>query len=356
MRLNLIQFLSNASFFTSLIFIPLFAAEVGASPWEIGVIGAVYSISVFFSSYIAGKASDRFSERLVMRVGLLLSSVSFLLQILADSPLSLALVRALAGFCVGIYPPALLSYVYWQRRNIGKFISYSSLGWAFGSFFAGLLAAFQSIFLASSLLFAISFLLTLGLPEPHTEHVHSGFFSLKPLWDNWRVYLSFLSRHTGASAVWIIYPIYLENLGATRFWVGLIYTTNLLGQFFLMQRLTGIPCTRMIRWGYLLSAIAFLFLGLIPSYWWAFPGMLLIACSWSFIYVGSNSLLLELNLEKATAVGLLNSTISMASVIGSLVGGVTAGAFSYRAVFLLASFLALVSLVTFKSQGKCTVN
>ncbi len=57
--------------------------------------------------------------------------------------------------------------------------------------------------------------------------------------------------------------------------------------------------------GDLLSAAAFIALIPLTVYYQAIPGMVLIAFSYSFLYVGSMRELIETNVEKGAAAGLL---------------------------------------------------
>jgi predicted MFS family arabinose efflux permease len=65
------------------------------------------------------------------------------------------------------------------------------------------------------------------------------------------------------------------------------------------------------------------------------------------MYVGSLNHLLENNAEKATAAGMLNSAVSLAGIIGPIIGGITAELFGYKTVLYNASALTLISFIMF---------
>ncbi len=62
--------------------------------------------------------------------------------------------------------------------------------------------------------------------------------------------------------------------------------------------------------------------------------MVLVALSWSFLYVGSTELLLCRNDDKAAAAGLITTVISLAIVTGSLIGGAVLHYYGFVAVFM----------------------
>lgn len=63
-----------------------------------------------------------------------------LAQPFAVDPWTLLVSRSLLGFCVGMYPAALLAYAKTADSLMGKFSSWGSLGWALGNGLAGVVA------------------------------------------------------------------------------------------------------------------------------------------------------------------------------------------------------------------------
>lgn len=131
----------------------------------------------------------------------------------------------------------------------------------------------------------------------------------------------------------------------------MIYMINPTLQFFIMRRLDRYDNTFLIHAGDLLSAAAFLVLIPLTIYYQAIGGMILIAFSYSFLYVGSMNELIKNNEEKGAAAGLLNSSIALASIIGALVGGVIMEFFGFQAVMAAGAFFALVSYVVMRFRS-----
>ncbi len=348
MRINNIQFLANMANVLSLLFIPVFAESLGATYLEIGFIVGIFSASTLLSSFIFGRVADLHHLRSVLLFGFGVAVATFFLQVFARDPVSLMLARALAGFSVGIYPGALIAYVHYRKQSLGRFISLGSLGWMVGFFAAGLIGDMNMLFLLSSLFYLICFLLAFKLQDIEKPQVNLSYFSLDTLLKNAGPYFGLFLRHTGAVGVWTIFPLYLRQLGATDFWIGLIYAVNPAVQFLVMRRLDELGNEKLIHIGYPLSAVGFVSFILAPSYLYIIPGMFIIACSWSFLYVGSTRLVVEMNPDKATAAGLINSMIGAAGVVGALLGGFFSQFFGFRATMFAATFFCLAGFLLFK--------
>ncbi|MGP8337862.1 MAG: MFS transporter [Methanosarcinaceae archaeon] len=348
MRFNTIQFLTNSSYMMSIIFVPMFAESLSATYFEIGMISAIFGATSFISSFIFGKAADIHRLKSVIILGLLTSTITFFLQIFAYDPFSLAIVRGLAGFSTGMYPAALLAYVHYQKYSIGKFSSIGAIGWMVGFLLAALIGDIIYLFALSSLFYCFALISALQMKNIERPTIHVTYFSIATFTSNIGTYLSFFVRHSGAVAVWTIFPLYLTSLGASTFCIGTIYAINPAVQFLVMRRLDGYENERLIIWGHLLSVVAFASYIVVPNYLFVIPGMIIVACSWSFLYVGSNQLLVERNIDKATAAGLFYSMIGGAGIVGALIGGTLSQLYGFVAVLISASILSMVSIVIFR--------
>jgi len=358
MKANAIQLLSNLALSASLLFIPNLAKDLGASNVDVGIIGAVYGIATFMSSYIFGRASDVYSRRLFIRLGLAASALTLFLQVLTDpsspvsfwaSPSMLALARGLAGFALGIFPPALTAYVYELKNSMGEFTSFGALGWSVGTFVAGLLAMYWSAFLLSSVSLTLAFLISLTLPNVKGPRLQVPLFPKKLLVKNWYVYVPYLLRHTGASCIWIIFPLYIAYLGGDKFWIGVIYTVNTGSQFVVMRYADRLRDRTLLNAGFILSITTFLVFMVAQNFYQLLPAQVLLASSWSCLYVGSLLHLMKRNVEKATSTGLLSSVISLSGVFGAILGGVISQLFEFKATMYAAALLTTIGFILFRA-------
>ncbi|OPY15905.1 MAG: hypothetical protein A4E23_01907 [Methanomethylovorans sp. PtaU1.Bin073] len=159
-------------------------------------------------------------------------------------------------------------------------------------------------------------------------------------------------RHTGAVAVWVILPLYMAFLGASNFWIGIIYAINPAIQFLIMRRLDKFRNEWLIKWGIITSGLAFISYSLAQNFYSIIPGMVLIAFGWAFLYVGANRLVVERNIEKASSAGILNASTSAADIAGSLLGGTIMQYLGYRQTMIFAIVCGILSLSFFVWMNK----
>lgn len=193
------------------------------------------------------------------------------------------LFRGLAGLSIGMIPGSITALAW--GGSLGLFSGLGSLGYTIGNFLPGILKKNFFIFSASALFCLIGFILGFFIKE-EKKYVYVPLFPLQLIRKNLRVYLPFFIRHSAAQAIWAIFPIYLNQLGASKFQIGLMYAINPFAQFIFM--------------------------------------ILMEKKKSATLYLGSIKFLLKNNLEQATATGFLNSVIGLSGIIGPLIGGMIA--------------------------------
>ena len=352
MKSNLIRFLTFAAIMSSWSYLSIFARGLGISDPEIGLIVAAYSSALFLSSFIFGRASDRYGRKVFLIVGLALSSLAFFFQIFARDLLALMLTRVLAGFCVGIFPASLIAYVHENKEDLSRFSSFGSMGWTFGLFVAGLIAinsSIEGVFTFSSLLFIPAFLAASKMRFGKHRSVNVPALPIKIVKKNLQLYLSVLIRHSGAHMIWTFWPLFLLTLGADLFWVAAIQAINGATQFVFMYTLSSkIGYTSSIAGGLILACITFFSFTLAENFWQIIPAQILLGVSWSLLYVGGLRYLMDRNVEKATVSGLFDSALSLSSIIGPLIGAIVVSFGGYSTTMYLASALSFVSFLLFR--------
>lgn len=338
--LGIIALLINSAIEASIIFIPLLADELGASRFDVGIVGVSYGMAYFASSLFFSWQSDRKGRVKFIRIGLGLSSIAFFLQTLASDLLTLMIFRGITGFCLGISSAVLFAYAFEAEGNVGKYSSYGALGWVIGAIAAAIIKEYNSLFTLSSLLCLAAFLLTLRLKEISPQRrpilAHPGQVIAR----NWKVYLPFFLRHLGANAAWIILPLFLVSIGATKLWISLLWTINFSGQFIAMRYAERFRETKMFSLGLVLSGIVFLSYALSTHYLQLLPVQVILALGWSSLYVGCLVLLMRSGEEHGTSAGLLFSTISFCSAIGPFLGGLLSEMMGFKAVMLFAAIMS----------------
>ena len=113
MPLVLILSLSSITFITmkgSRILITLYAVDMGAGPFETGILFALYGLFPFLLAIAAGRIADRFDNRLLMYWGLGTYTVSLVLPFFLSS-LSMLFIVAPVSYGAHVVVPPLFGVI-----------------------------------------------------------------------------------------------------------------------------------------------------------------------------------------------------------------------------------------------------
>jgi MFS family permease len=345
LQANLINFLLYSAIMSSHMFIPLLSADLGASSFEVGLVGAAFGVAYLLSSLFFGWKSDLLGRLRFIRFGLAASSLAFLAQTLSFSLTALFVIRALVGFSLGISTAALIAYIYESSGNMGRFSSYGSLGWIGGALAAATLTGYNTLFIFSAMLCLAAFLVSLSMQETVSAEPKNVPRPLAVARRNSSVLLAFFLRHLGATAIWIILPLFFTSLGASKTWIGLLWGINFAFQFIAMRLVEKFSEKTVFLTGQILSVVVFLGYTLINNYLHVIPLQVLLGVSWAFLYVGSLLVVLKSGEEKGTASGVFFSAINLSGAVGPLVGGLISQLFGYRSVMLFAAAITMAGLL-----------
>ena len=334
-----VQFLSNVSMMVVVVYIPLLARGFGANSQQIGLLVACYQVMILGSSIVFGRCADYGDRKKFVVAGLAAATAALGLHMFARNLGWLFVVRVLAGACVGIFPAALIAYFYDRSRLLGRFTGFGSLGWGIGALTLGMLNPGWVFPAAAIVMAATAILAWAGLKHEHVR-LEQPFLDTRVLRRSWPIYLSFLLRHVGAFSIWSIFPVFLADLGASRLWVGIVFAINPFGQVLFMNLLERAGERMLIILGFVLSALVFFSFGLVTSFKQVVPIQVILALSWSCLYLGSLRELMRVNPERSTAAGMFQSVLSLSAVGGALLLGLTGG-FGYRTVMFVAAGLAV---------------
>jgi multidrug resistance protein len=173
--LFLTVFLDLLGFGIVIPFLPMFAERLGVSTFGIGWILAIYSLAQLLFAPVLGRVSDRVGRRPIIMLGLLGSSLGYLIYASANSFELLLLSRALHGACAATVPTAQ-AYIADTTTDAGRARGMGLIGAAFGLGFVlgpalgGLLGHSSlrvPVFFASVLTFANLIFAWQRLPESH---------------------------------------------------------------------------------------------------------------------------------------------------------------------------------------------
>ena len=90
--------------------IPFYAEDLGASPTELGLLMAVYSLMQFLFAPMWGRISDRIGRKPVIMIGIFGLAVSFFLMALSTELWMLFAARIIGGFLSAANMPTVMAY------------------------------------------------------------------------------------------------------------------------------------------------------------------------------------------------------------------------------------------------------
>ena len=341
------------------IFIPLIVFELSGTTEWVGIITFLSATATLVSLFIFGRLADKFGLKKFIHTGLLLSAITVLFQILAlpsflNNLYILIFTRTLFSFCIGIFPPALTAYAYEKSHRIGHFAGMASLGFGIGSLVAGYITNDMMIFILGSVIYLCSLFLSCQIVFPFRVKLKIPWFPKRLIKENIHIYLPILLRHTGATAIWTFYVVYLALFGLSKFEIGILYLLNAGLQYFIMAALDDFDNRKLLSGGLLLSAFVFFAFTFGKTFIHFMPMQILLAFSFSLLYVGSLKELVEKNVEHATVSGLLSSTMYLSYILGSTIGTLISSVayaqtnnliLSYQYVMYFAAIMTLAGFV-----------
>ncbi|HEX67752.1 MAG TPA: MFS transporter [bacterium] len=360
MLIFLLSFLDKWAVYSSWLFIPILAKEMGANLFQVGLVSFFFGLGGCISYYLFGRLSDVLGRRKeFISAGFFLSSLIILLHLNIPSLNYLIFLRFLAGFMMGIYsfPLIVLASLSGRReRRVSLVNAFASLGTFLGWLWAGICRRYSLIFISSAILFFLNSLFSLSLKEKKGKRIHIPLLPKELIRKNRWIYLPFLLRHTGASAIWAILPVFLVSLGGSKIHVSTIYALNPLVQFsmilLLLPWIERISSLKIFTTGLFLSSLSFILYSSIPDYRWAYLVSVIVGVSWATLYTGALLYLVSKNVERGTATGLLGSAFSVAMMVGPFIGGTLSHLFSMRISILFSGILSLTSWGTFLIFGR----
>lgn len=176
--LYLAAFIAIAGFGMVFPLLPFYAQSFGATPTQIGLLAASFSLGQFLTAPIIGRISDRFGRKPVLSVALLGISLSFFIFGLARSLPWLFFSRVMHGvFSSGVFPiaSAYIGDVTTREERVkfmGRLTATFSLGFIVGPTFSGILSGYSQtlpFFVASGVALFNSFFILLFLKESLTQ-------------------------------------------------------------------------------------------------------------------------------------------------------------------------------------------
>ena len=338
------------------LFIPQFAEILGATKLEIGILGTVFALSMFFSAAIFGRMSDTIGRKKILFLGFFLAGLFYAISFFSRSFSNFFILRMLQGISVGIYPGALAAYVNENNGTMDDYSAYGALGIALFMWVSGVIVniiKLRWIFVSVGILYFISLFLTMHIKEEHIKSIEVPIFPIKVIMKNINLYLAIFFTFTGITITWTFWILFLNKLGATPFAAGYITMINPLFEFLTLKFIANRIKFRSTGLGIFILSVSFSLFAFARNPLQLIPLQVFAGMGWAFMYAGSLNDIMKNNREKGTATGILQSSISLGYIVGPFVAGLITLIFKdLKYEYLLAGIIIFFGFILLQRKSK----
>jgi MFS transporter, ACDE family, multidrug resistance protein len=345
--------------------LPVYAQQVGAGAFVIGLLIAVYDFAELGAKPVFGFVADRRGTKATMLAGIAVFSIASL-SFLILPPRLLLLVRFLQGLgaaALSITSAALVAdyFAEGRARAFGIYNAITGAGYVLSPVLGGAIvwaSSFSMIFVACFIVGAIAFVLCVGLPRANQDtglDDDDGAFSFKVFLDAVRDrtllpwYAIIVVNMFLVGILFGFLPVYVYSLGYNQLRNGFI-VASATTSYLLVQPVAGMLADRfdalkVMRAGLVLSSLGVL---LVPFT----AGLALVAaCVVGGVGVGAvwtNSDAMVSQLAKrgrtASALGIAGSFKELGDMLGPLLIGALTQAFGLKISFVTCGVIGLSSI------------
>ena len=347
--------------------VPVYAVDLGAGGFQVGLIIASFNLARVFSNPFAGRLSDRWGRKPFIVAGLVLYALISLLYVLANGIGSLILVRMLHGLTSVLVVPVAMALAadIAPKKQLGLYLGTLNmavmlglgvgpvLGGTIRDFF-GMNAAFYSMgILALFTLVGVALLLPGGQRETRSQRAQP-IASFSTLMRHKIVQGLFLVRFftaSGQGCVYTFLPILALQIQLSSSQVGVILGVNI---FLIasLQRLCGRAADRLnplhlIITGTFISGLAVLGMPFVEGFpMILFLNMLMgmgngIAMPGGLVLTGH----LGKTVGTGTAMGITDSGWSLGMIVSPIMSGIIMDSLGVSSIFFVGGILIITGTV-----------
>ncbi|WP_261134383.1 MFS transporter [Bacillus sp. Marseille-Q3570] len=341
--LFLVMFMVMVGFGIIIPVLPFLAEEVGGSPFELGLLMAVYSIMQLLFAPMWGRISDRIGRKPVMMLGVAGLAISFFIMAMADSLWVLFAARIIGGFLSSANMPTTMAYAadITTPENRGKGMGIigaaTGLGFIFGPAIGGVFSktSLSMPFYVAGISSVITLILVLILVKESLPAEKRNEFSRKrgSVWKAFEGPLSILFilqlivtlSLAGLEATFAYFAA--DKAGITTVQLGYIFMIMGLGSAIVQGGLVG-PMTKrfgegaVIRVGITVSAIGFVLILFSRDFWTTTLFLTIFGLGNGVIRPAISALLTkQSDTGYGSVTGLLSSFDSFGRIAGPPLGG-----------------------------------
>ena len=349
--------------------LPFYAEEIGASPTELGLLMAVYSLMQLIFAPMWGKISDRYGRKPVMLVGIGGLALSFFMMAVSTNLWMLYAARIIGGILSAANMPTTMAYAADittpedRGKGMGMIGAGIGLGFVFGPALGGIFSktSLSLPFYIAGISSILTMLLVLFvLKESSTaESRLKQSQNKESLWKSFSGNLSilfilqlFISLSlSGLEATFAYFAAKKAGMDAAQ--MGYVFMIMGLAGAIVQGGLMGKLTKRygegpVIQWGIIISAIGFALILLVNNFTTAAIFLTIFGIGNGVIRPSISSLLTKTsNVGHGSATGLLSSFDSFGRIVGPPVGGWLFSV-SIGLPYIIGAILSILALVLYQ--------
>ena len=351
--------------------LPLYARSLGVDTVEIGVINALFMLAAGGFAVPFGIMSDRLGRKRMVLTGLLITAISSLLLVLSRTSPQMMAIYVFAGIGLAAFGPTMMSFVadFSPVTHLGRSYGWytmamytgMSLGPSIGGLFAHLFG-YAWVFTISSILGLITFSVALfflprlrahrhGTHKRDNRKIIQGLLANRPILACWLVTLS---SCFGLGVFITFQPLHASDQGIGVGRIGLIFATQAL-----VNALGRIPFGFLSDWvsdrsrvavaGLLGYSVSIAGIGLSTSLTMFLVSAFMMGISMGIAFTAIGALISEMAPaeSRGLAMGGYNTCIYIGMMLSSLIMGIVAREFGFRACFLITACVNTIGALAF---------
>ncbi len=360
--------------------IPFYAEDLGASPTELGLLMAVYSLMQFLFAPMWGRISDRIGRKPVIMIGILGLAISFFLMALSTELWMLFAARIIGGFLSAANMPTVMAYAADitseedRGKGMGVIGASIGLGFIFGPAIGGIFSKTDlqmPFYIAGTLSLLTFFLVMIVLKESLSKEQRHPKDRKRPgllkALNGPESVLFFLSLFitlslSGLEATFAYFAAEKAGLGTTE--LGYIFMIMGLAGAIVQGGLVGRLTKRfgegfVIQIGIFVSAVGFFLILFTKDFVTAAIYLTIFGVGNGIIRPAVSALLTKRSKTgHGSVTGLLSSFDSLGRILGPILGGllytISMGLPYISGIFLSAVAFILFRMYTAKTKKKHT--
>jgi len=370
-RLYIAVLVANLGLGMYMYFIPVFAQSLGATFFDLGLIGTAVAVTSALTPMFVGNLADRVNRAWLFTFALAINALATLALIFSHSVADVVMLRLVGGLALGFYYPTVevvvsdLAPIDRRVKEMAWYSAASTIGLLVGPIVGGMIIqefGFLRLFVFSSVILGFAFIQTIiwvvpsypkrDIVAPNFSGIMRTFRKLLP----W--YLMIGCYGIVYSVMTTIFPGYANSIGVNTTLIGFLFGSFGLGRIFAYvtsERYVMLGEKKALLFASLLMAVGIVGVGVYPNFIVFLTAILVIGGSSGIVFPLTINLISRHYPEDklGAAVGSYESTVGVGQAVGPILAGVVASVAGIKSSFLLTAFFAvLMAVFTIRGQ-KC---